>query len=450
MAWFWCRTVFTRTLYPLISYLLLPWAVARLIWSGFHNPEYYRRWRERFGIIPTRECSRPLIWIHAVSVGEVQAASPLINRLLDDFPHCQILVTTMTPTGADTVRQRFSQAVDHYYLPYDIPLAVSRFVKRLQPAMLIVLETEIWPNLFRACRRQRVPILLVNARMSERSASGYGRVAQLTRSTLADINLIAAQSRTDADRFLRLGAVPERTRVIGNLKFDISLPPSIHEQAESLRRFLGVNRPVWIAASTHEGEEQQILEAFERILMQHQDCLLLLAPRHPERFERIADLCHRVGDRVARHSRGDPVTAATRVYLVDTLGELPVFYAAADVAFVGGSLVPVGGHNMLEPASLGVPVITGPHCFNFSEVVTILQEAGAAWVVGDGRQLAERLDGLLADPDLRYRAGEYGRAAVESHCGGVEEIIGLLQPYLPACVRSQGGKKRTIRPGLES
>jgi len=418
-----------RHLYSLITYLLLPFVTLRLYWSGLRNPDYRRRWPERFGFIPPTD-GKPTIWIHAVSVGEVQAAVPLVKRLLENYPGHSIVLTTMTPTGYRTVQQRFAPAVTHYYVPYDIAWAVRRFLDRLRPAILIVMETEIWPNLIHYSRSRGVPVVLVNARMSSRSAAGYARFPSLTRAMLGGISLIAAQGREDARRLVELGSDAERTVVTGNLKFDIKLPPSTREQAEVLRRGLSVNRPVWIAASTHEGEEKLVLDAFSPILEQAPDCLLLIAPRHPERFDRVADLCRRQGYRLARRSSGEVVTQETSVYLVDTLGELPVCYAAADIAFVGGSLVPVGGHNMLEPASLGVPILTGPHFFNFTEIAQVLSNAGAAWIVRNPTELAKRVQILIEDANLRYQAGQSGCRIVQSNAGGADELMSLLQEYL--------------------
>ena len=418
-----------RYIYSLITYLLLPFVVLKLCWSSLRNPDYRRRWPERFGFIAGNH-DRPVIWVHAVSVGEVQAAVPLINRLLDRYPDHEIVITTMTPTGARTVQQRFGQAVTHYYLPYDIAWAVRRFLHRLRPAILIIMETEIWPNLFYYARRQAVPVVLVNARMSSRSAAGYARFPSLTRSTLNQINLVAAQGREDARRLIALGSNPDSTVVTGNLKFDIKLPHSIREQAEVLRRGLSVNRPVWIAASTHEGEEKLVLDAFSTVLETVPDCLLLIAPRHPERFDRVADLCQRRGHRVVRRSESDPVGADTAIYLIDTLGELPVCYAAADIAFVGGSLVPVGGHNMLEAASLGVPILTGPHFFNFMEITEVLRDAGAAWVVSGSGALARHVLMLIDDANLRYKAGQSGRDIVHANAGGADELMFLLHEHL--------------------
>lgn len=419
-----------RHLYSLILLLLLPLVIIHLGWLSLRNPGYRQRWRERFGFIPAQP-ETPTIWLHAASVGEVQAAAPLIDRLQDSYPDYRVVMTTMTPTGARAVQQRFGSSVAHFYLPYDLPFMVRRFIHRLQPSIFLVMEMELWPNLFRSCRRAGVPVILVNARMSVRSAAGYARLAGLTKATLNDTSLIAAQSQGDAERLIKLGARPDSTVVAGNLKFDIRLPQSISEQAQVLRRMLSVNRPVWIAASTHEGEEKILLDAFETVLEQYPDCLLMLAPRHPERFDRVADLCRRRGFSIVRRQQQETaVTAATRIYLVDTLGELPVCYAASDIAFVGGSLVNIGGHNMLEPASLAIPVLTGPHYFNFTEITAVLAEQGAAWVVNDTGELAAQVLNLLGDANLRYQAGQNARRIVEDNAGGVEALLELLQGQL--------------------
>ncbi|MCS3904452.1 3-deoxy-D-manno-octulosonic-acid transferase [Methylohalomonas lacus] len=419
-----------RHLYSLILLLLLPLVVIHLGWLSLRNPGYRQRWLERFGFIPAQP-GTPTIWLHAASVGEVQAAAPLVDRLQNQYADYRLVITTMTPTGARAARQRFGGSVTHFYLPYDLPFMVRRFIHQLQPSIVLVMEMELWPNLFRACRRAGIPLVLINARMSARSAAGYARVPGLARATLNDVSLVAAQSQADAERLIKLGARPASTVVSGNLKFDIRQPHSITEQAQVLRRTLSVNRPVWIAASTHEGEEKILLDAFEAVLERYPDCLLMLAPRHPERFDRVADLCRRRGFSIVRRQQeAAAVSAATRIYLVDSLGELPVCYAASDIAFVGGSLVNIGGHNMLEPASLAVPVLTGPYHFNFTEITSVLTGQGAAWVVNDSDELAAKVLDLLADANLRYQAGQNARRIVEDNAGGVEALMKLLQGLL--------------------
>jgi len=394
------------------------------------NPDYWKRWWERFGYSPVLGDVRPVLWIHAVSVGEVHATKPLINQLLKDYPQYQILITTMTPTGALSVQQNFADTVKHRYLPYDLPGSVKRFITRIQPRLFVVMETELWPNLFYYCGVRSIPVILANARMSEKSTRGYMRLSILTRKTLTDISWIAAQSQADADRLIRLGAVPDRVTVTGNLKFDIKLPYSLVEQSESLRRKLSVNRPVWIAASTHEGEENIILDAFANVLNEHRQCLLIIAPRHPERCNKVVELCEKHGYQTMRKSQAVSFNKHMQVFVLDTLGELPMFYAASDIAFIGGSLVSAGGHNMMEPASLGVPVIIGPYVHNFMEISQLLQESGAAWIVSDAEQLAGKVNELLADANLRHSAGEKGRKIVETNRGGTNLLMRNLQPYL--------------------
>jgi 3-deoxy-D-manno-octulosonic-acid transferase len=412
-----------RYLYTLILTLLTPFVLLRLLWRGRRNPGYRRRWGERFGFIRPPALRAP-IWVHAVSVGEVQAAAPLIRRLIERYPERGLVVTTTTPTGSSRVQALFGERVFHCYLPYDLPAPVNRFLRRVRPAVAVVMETELWPNLFAACDRKGIAVLLANARLSPKSAAGYGRFAGLTRQTLSCIRLIAAQSEADAQRFRALGA--PRVETVGNIKYDLYLPEGIAEEARALRQQWGAERPVWIAASTHEGEEEAALDAFAAVRKDHGDCLLIVVPRHPERFDRVAELCTQRGYGVARRSAGGPPSAQTDVLVVDTLGELLLFYAAADVAFVGGSLVPVGGHNMLEPAALGVPVISGPHLFNFSEVGQLLSDADALVKVNDGRELAGAVMRLLDDSGERREMGERGRAVVEANRGALDRLLSLI------------------------
>lgn len=419
----------SRWLYTVLLYLLVPVVLLRLQWRGRANPDYRRRWAERFGWFAAPALKQP-IWVHAVSVGEVQAAVPLIEALLARYPERSLVVTTTTPTGSGRVQTLFAGRVFHVYLPYDLPGAVRRFLERTSPCASIVMETELWPNLFHHCARRRIPVAIVNARLSPRSARGYDRIAPLVRLTLANVQLIAAQGEGDAQRFRALGASGGQLEVMGNLKFDQTLPVDLAERASVLRAQWGVERPVWIAASTHEGEDAQVLDAFARIQQALPASLLILVPRHQERFDRVADLVVERGYRIVRRASGEPASAHTQVFLGDTLGELPLFYAAADVAFVGGSLVPVGGHNMLEPAALGVPVLTGPQRFNFSDISEALLAAGAAREVADAEALAAAVVQWLGDVDDRRRAGEAGRQLVEANRGSLERLLTLLSPLL--------------------
>ncbi len=414
-----------RFLYTTVLYLLTPLVLIRLAVRGLRAPAYWQRWSERFGFVLRLQGERPL-WVHAVSVGEVQAALPLVRALRERYPARPLLVTTSTPTGAARVQALFDDDVYHLYLPYDLPDAVARFLTRTRPRIALIMETEVWPNLFRGCRRRGIPLLMVNARLSERSAAGYRKLARLTRQTLADVTAVAAHAAQDAERLKSLGAPAERVQVTGNIKFDVRLPPSLLEQAAALRRQCGTDRPVWIAASTHEGEDEQVLAAFEVVRSRLPETLLILVPRHPERFTRVTALCKRAGYRTVARSQDVPCNAQTDVFVGDTMGELPLFYAAADVAFVGGSLVPSGGHNPLEPAAVGVATLFGPNMFNFDEISRLLLNAGAARQVNDAGQLAASVIDWLRDAPKRNAVGDQGRAVVAANRGALEAVLGMV------------------------
>ena len=410
-----------RWLYSALLYLLLPPAFVRLWLRGRRNPAYRARWGERLGLVPPLP-QAPRIWLHAVSVGETIAAAPLLRALQARLPAHDWLVTTTTPTGSAQVRRLFGDEVAHHYLPWDLPQAVAHFLDRTRPDLLLVMETEIWPNLFAACRKRGIPVCIVNARLSERSLRGYRRIRPLLAGALSGVRVLA-QAEADAERFRELGA--REVRVTGNLKFDLEIPASATATGEALRLALG-HRPVWVAGSTHEGEDALVLAAHRRLLKQAPDALLILVPRHPERFDAVAELIGQDGFSFRRRSSGALPGAADSVYLGDTLGELLAFYAAADIAFVGGSLVPHGGHNPLEPAALGVPVITGPHWHNFAAIYPELIAAGAAREVPDAARLAEVLTGWLADPLSRDAAGEAGRRVVADNRGALQRTLEAL------------------------
>lgn len=415
--------------YTLLLRLLLPLALLRLFWRSLRSPAYRQRIAERLA----RDAPGPGpadVWLHAVSVGEVQAAQPLIRHLLGRETPLQVLVTTTTPTGAARLKELFGDSVAHRYTPYDLPEVVGRFLDRVRPRLAVVMETEIWPNTLAQCAARGIPAVLANARLSERSARGYARFPHLVRETLRRLDLIAAQGTTDASRFLALGADPARVQVTGSIKFDQRLPASLQDQSEAMRRIWGVGRPVWVAASTHEGEDEPILAAHRELRTHVPDALLVLVPRHPERFDRVAALVARERFPLTRRSAGLPCTAETAIFLGDTMGELPVFLAAADVAFIGGSLVPTGGHNPLEAAAVGVPVVTGPHVFNFAAIVDLLVTEGAAAQVQDAGALAELVTRWLNDAALRARIGENGRRAIAQNRGALERLIGLIENRL--------------------
>ena len=370
------------------------------------------------------------LWIHAVSVGETQAALPLIKALQQHYPHLTLVITTTTPTGSERVRAALGDTVFHVYAPYDLPGAVRRFLQRTHPRVAIIMETELWPNLIHGCRQHGIPVIVANARLSERSAAGYQRIAGLTRQTLQDITMIAAQASADAQRFMALGADPAQVRVTGNIKFDITPAADLQQQAAALRHTWGTYRAVWIAASTHQDEDEQVLAAFAAVKLALPDTLLILVPRHPERFAKVAALCREQGYNIALRSEQTRCDATTDIFIGDSMGELMLFYAASDVAFVGGSLVAHGGHNLLEPAVLGVPVITGPHTFNFADISRLLLEGGAARQVSHPPELAETVIAYLKNDAPRRSTGEQGQRLVVQNRGALVKLMAIIRECL--------------------
>lgn len=416
--------------YAWLLRLLVPAIILRLLWRGLRNPAYWRRWGERFGFVARLPAQRR-IWIHAVSVGEVRAAVPLVRALQEQHPGHEILITTMTPTGSEQVQQLFSGQAAHCYVPYDLPSAVRRFLERTRPDMALIMETEIWPTLFHACTTRFIPVIVANARMSEISMQRYLRFPHLTLWVMQNVTSFAAQSEADAQRLRRLGAEPARVHVTGSMKFEQKLPASLQESAEVLRRDWGANRQIWIAASTHEGEEEQVLQAYSRLRGQLPALLLVLVPRHPERFAAVARLCRSGGYRVAlRSEQKGMLPPETEVFVGDTMGELPLFFAAADVAFIGGSLVATGGHNLLEASAVGVPVVFGPHMFNFDEISRMTLERSAGVQVRSIPELAEAVGAYLSDPSRRAAAGEAGKKMVEENRGALDKTLQLLAGFL--------------------
>lgn len=420
-----------RALYTTALYLALPYILLHLALRGLKNRAYWHRWGERFGWLPSKVSGPYTVWVHAVSVGEVMAAVPMVRRLRQRDPASRILVTTTTPTGSERAQAALADVADHLYAPYDLPAAVHRFLDRVRPRAAVIMETELWPNTFSLCRRRGVPVIVANARLSARSAQGYARVGAAMGKMLRDITAIVAQHREDADRFVALGARPPHVHVTGSIKFDIRVPASARERGEALRRCLGVQRGVWIAASTHEGEDEQVMDAFARIREQLPDSVLVLVPRHPERFSAVAALARRRGFRTVLRSEAPESCDDADVFIGDTMGELPLFYAASDVAFVGGSLVPVGGHNMLEPAALELPLILGPHLFNFKEISRLMLERGAARRVTDTEGLISTVVELLGDANLRHRIGEQAKAVVDENRGALDRLMALVVQYIP-------------------
>lgn len=422
-----------RIAYVLLTYLVLPIYAGYWFFRGITNRAYWDRFGQRFGS-GYPDLTGGCIWVHAVSVGEVQAAAPLIRLFAEQYPRRHILVTTVTPTGASRVRLLFGGDVVHCYIPFETPNAVTRFFDAVRPAIALVMETEIWPNLYHECGRRKIPLVLVSARISPNSVDNYRRFLPLFRETLSHGIVIAAQSEADAERFRLLGAAPERTWVTGNIKFDIEIPQNVVEAGRAFRRDNFEGRPVWVAASTHDREEDLVLHAHKLVCERFPNALLILIPRHPERFPIVRTQLHRAGHNFIARTDGQPCTPDTEVLLIDTMGEVPMFYAAATLAFVGGTLVPVGGHNLLEPAALGLPVLTGPHLYNTQDIADKFEKSGASVTVNNAGQLGEAVADLFASPETAADIGRSGRRIVQENRGSLERLMVLLRPLLDANV----------------
>ena len=416
-----------RFLYNLLTYLLLiPFACYWVV-RGLGNRTYFERLGQRFGFgFPNID---RCIWVHAVSVGEVQAAAPLIRALQERYPDRSLLITSVTPTGAARVRSLFGDTVQHCFIPFEFPNAVRSFYRNVNPQAALIMETEIWPNLYRGCGIRDIPLILVSARISPRSAPGYRKLLPLIRETLSHGIIIAAQSQVDADRFLALGANPARTCVMGNIKFDVEADSGVLQKGRKLRAELFGDRPVWIAASTHEGEEEIVLDAHRVLLARHADLALVLVPRHPERFVSVRELIEKQGFSVVARTENRPSGDAS-VFLCDTMGEVPLFYAASDVAFVAGSLVPIGGHNLLEPAVLGAPIVAGPYNFNSQDIADLFVDRGACRIVAGPEELVDTVSELLSDRERAARLGRAGQQVLDENRGALERLLVLLEPLL--------------------
>ena len=424
------RTI-SQVFYSLAIYCLLPVLFGYFLWRSLREPDYRRRWLERLGFIQSR--APGCLWIHAASVGETQAAMPLMERLLKRYPERRLVVSSFTPTGAALVRQRLGDRVDSVYLPVDTPLAVARFLRRLQPSAGIIIETELWPNLLLACGSRGIPMLLASATLSERSAKAYRRFPglRLMCAALQAFQVVAVQTEADAQRFAALGVRDGRIETSGNLKFDLAVDSELPGHAATLRHtWRAIPRPVWIAASTHEGEEQIAINCCKSLQSDYPNQLMILVPRHPQRFDAVAALLTKAELRFARRSLDQAVSEDTQVLLVDTLGELMLFYAMADAVFVGGSLVPIGGHNLLEPAALAKPIITGPYCESQQQLLDLLDARAAVRKVGDEKALLAAIAELLADPDSRQVMGKAANAVVRDNRGSIDSIEGALARIL--------------------
>jgi 3-deoxy-D-manno-octulosonic-acid transferase len=410
-------------IYTTILFLLLPYVVFHLVWRARRQPEYLHHWGERFGRYRRVRPLRPVIWLHAVSVGETRAAAPLVKALQARYPEHQILLTHMTPTGREAGEQLFGTDVLRCYLPYDYPFAVRRFLAHFKPELGLLLETEVWPNLIQACRAANVPLCLVNARLSEKSARRYARFGKLTAASLRQMSAIAAQTEEDARRLEELGA--SNVSVMGNLKFDITPSAELLELGSRLLQRFGPERLIFLAASTREREEEEILAAVKNLGMP--ELLTVIVPRHPQRFDSVAQLLDQLGIPWQRRSAEQPLGAATQVVLGDSMGEMFAYYAACDVAFIGGSLLPYGGQNLIEACAVGKPVIIGPHTYNFAEAAERAVEAGAAVRVASAEELARELRRLLHDPEQRRRMGQAGLEFSRQHQGATGKVMAILE-----------------------
>jgi 3-deoxy-D-manno-octulosonic-acid transferase len=416
---------FARAAYSMLVRALLPLALVRLYWRARREPGYRAHIPERFGRYTQPRPSRPVIWIHAVSVGETRAAEPLVRALIARYPGRRVLLTHMTPTGRRTGEALFGDRVLRAYVPYDSPGGVRRFLDHYRPQAGIVLETEVWPNLVRACKSASIPIYLVNARLSQKSLRGYVRMGAFVRETFGALDGVAAQTSGDAERLQAAGAV--NVRVTGNLKFDVHPPPAQLELGRIWREAYGRAR-VLLAASTREGEEALLIDMLRAL---PSDVLVLIVPRHPQRFDEVAKLLDNAGISYQRRSSNAPLGKGTRVLLGDSMGEMFAYYAACDVAFIGGSLLPFGAQNLIEACAVGKPVLIGPHTYNFAEAAERAIEAGAALRVQDAAELAAKASELLGDDARLKRMGERGRKFTEAHRGATERVMAMLRIYEP-------------------
>jgi len=418
----------SRTLYTFLLYLLLPLTPLKLLWRARKQPEYLEHWQERYGFYKL-QASKPVIWLHCVSVGETRAAEPLIKGLLARHPDHQILLTHTTPTGRATSEQLFGSSVSRVYLPYDLPFAVNRFLKHFKPKIGVLMETELWFNLIASCQRHKIPLLLANARLSEKSAQGYLKLGKVVRQGLQGLTAVAAQTAQDAERLQNLGA--NNVSIIGNIKFDVAPHANATEQGQILRNALGKQRLVFLAASTRDGEEELILDAVVKANISN--LLTIIVPRHPQRFDAVAELLNKKTSGFIRRSSltsGALVSPQIAFVLGDSMGEMFTYYASCDVAFIGGSLLPLGGQNLIEACSMGKPVLIGPHTFNFEQVTAMAIATGAAQRVQDSSDLAQHLRTLFADLDRQNAMRAAALRFSNESRGATERTLGLLEQYL--------------------
>ncbi|HBV38242.1 MAG TPA: 3-deoxy-D-manno-octulosonic acid transferase [Erwinia sp.] len=418
------------TIYSALLYLIQPLIWLRLWLRGRKAPAYRKRWAERYGYCKGKVKPDGIL-LHSVSVGETLAAVPLVRALRHRYPTMPITVTTMTPTGSERAASAFGKDVHHVYLPYDLPGSMNRFLENVRPRLVIIMETELWPNMIAQLHARKIPLVIANARLSERSAKGYSKLGKFMQRLLQKITLIAAQNEEDGERFVALGLKRSQLTVTGSLKFDISVTPELAARAVTLRRQWAPRRPVWIATSTHEGEESIVLEAHRKLLARFPTLLLILVPRHPERFDAARNMTQKAGFSYTLRSSGEIPSSGTQVVIGDTMGELMLLYGIADLAFVGGSLVERGGHNPLEAAAHAIPVLMGPHTFNFKDICARLQQADGLITVTDADSLDKEIGTLLTDEDYRLYYGRHAVDVLHQNQGALQRLLQLLEPYLP-------------------
>ncbi len=418
-----------RTFYSALFYLIIPFIVLRLLWRSLKSPEYRKRWRERFAYYD-KHVTPNVIWFHAVSVGETEAVFPLIKRIKHNIPDAKILVTTTTPTASVRVLAILGETVQHVYLPYDTPTIVSRFISRFKPVLAVIMETELWPNLFSYCGKSQIPLYVINARLSKKSASGYEKIPSLIHPLLANIKRIAAQTQEDAERFISIGAKSEQVIVAGNIKFDLEIPDQVIAEGKQLNANIFSGRFVWIAASTHKGEEQIFLDVYQKLKPNIPGLLLVIAPRHPERFAEVSALVTQNNLQGVSRTSNKPCAIDTDIYLADTMGELKMLYAAADVAFVGGSMVPIGGHNILEASAIGVPVLFGPHMANFKEIAYKVLNHKAAIQCENSNAIISAIKQLYSDFEYRNSLVANGIDFVQQNRGTLDKLYNMLSSEL--------------------
>ncbi len=417
-----------RFIYTCVFYLIIPFIVLRLLWRSIKAPSYRHRWYERFSIYNIK-FSTGVVWFHAVSVGEAEALFPLLKQIKLKHPDTKLLITTTTPTGSARVKAVMQDTVSHVYLPYDVPDAICRFMRCFKPRMAVMMETEIWPNIFNYCGDHHIPLYIINARLSEKSSKGYQKISGLIHPALANIKCIATQTNDDASRFISIGADSEKVETLGNIKFDVEITTSTITEGLTIKADLFMDRFVWLIASTHKDEEKIFLDIYKVLKEKIPELLLILVPRHPERFPVVKKLIEKEYLSVATRTLLETVNTKTDVYLVDTMGELKAMYAAADVAFIGGSMVANGGHNILEASAVGVPVMFGPFMDNFKEIARVVLIESAAIQCQSKSDIISSMKLLYEQPDYRKELARKGKAFVQKNQGAIDRICAMLEQH---------------------